>query len=88
VTINVEVKKKHISCGRRFSCFSAHLIERGSVLIYRAMCSVAGQRDPVVWVFSTSGFHRSFATKPVGSETSKAERRSVGDHSSIRTRSP
>jgi hypothetical protein len=34
---------------------------------------------PVVWVFSTSGFHRSFATKPVSSETCKAERRSVGD---------
>jgi hypothetical protein len=38
------------------------------------MCSVAGQRDPVDWVFSTSGFHRFLATKPVSSETSKAER--------------
>jgi hypothetical protein len=37
------------------------------------MCSVAGQGDPVVWVFSTSGFHRFLATKPVSSETSKAE---------------
>src|ERR1700722_1545751 len=45
-----------------------------SVLTYRAMCSVAGQCDPVVWVFSTSGFHRFLATKPVSSETSKAER--------------
>jgi hypothetical protein len=55
-----------------------------SVLIYRAMCSVAGQCDPLVWVFSTSGFHRFFATKPVSSETSKAERWSnFGDHSSI-----
>jgi len=41
------------------------------VLTYRAMCSVAGQGDPVDWVFSTSGFHRFFATKPVSSETSK-----------------
>jgi len=28
LTIKVEVKKKHISCGWNFSCFSAHLIER------------------------------------------------------------
>jgi len=48
------------------------------------MCSVSGPCDPVVWVFTVSGFHRFFATKPVSSETSKAERRSVGDHSSIR----
>jgi hypothetical protein len=37
-------------------------LDRGrSVLTYRAMCSVAGPCDPVVWVFSTSGFHRLFA---------------------------
>src|SRR6202051_213889 len=42
-----------------------------SVLSRRAMCSVVGQGSPVVWIFSTSGFHRFFATKPVGSETSK-----------------
>jgi hypothetical protein len=46
------------------------------ILTCRAMCSVAGQDDPVDWVFSTSGFHCFFATKPVSSETSKAERRS------------
>src|ERR1700735_1655272 len=50
----------------------------------RAMCSVAGHVSPVVRCSSTSGFHRWFATKPVCSETSKAEPRSVGDHSSIR----
>src|SRR6267154_2174921 len=44
-----------------------------SVLTCRAMCSVAGPCDPVGWVFSTSGFHRFLATKPVSSETSKAE---------------
>src|ERR1700681_1715265 len=38
------------------------------------MCSVAGQFRAAVWVFSTSGFHHFFATKPVSSETSKAER--------------
>src|SRR6201993_5637319 len=48
------------------------------------MCSVTGHVGPAVWVFSTSGFHRFFATKPVSSETSKAERRSSGDHGSIR----
>src|SRR5260370_37676639 len=35
------------------------------------MCSVAGQCGPAVWVFSTSGFHRLFATKPVSSETKR-----------------
>src|SRR5271154_3436852 len=45
-----------------------------SVLTYRAMCSVAGPCDPVVGVFSASGFHRFLATKPVSSETNKAER--------------
>src|SRR6266481_4333387 len=44
-----------------------------SVLTYRTMCSVAGRSGPAVWVFSTSGFHRFLATKPVSSETSKAE---------------
>jgi hypothetical protein len=48
------------------------------------MCSVAGPCDPVVWVFSTSGFHRFLATKPVSSETSKAETVvKFGDHGSI-----
>jgi hypothetical protein len=45
-----------------------------SVLTYRAMCSVAGPCGPVNWVLSISGFHRFFATKPVSSETNKAER--------------
>src|SRR6476660_8648610 len=38
---------------------------------------------PAFLVFSTSGFHCLLATKPVSSETSKPERRSNGDHSSI-----
>ena len=42
-----------------------------SVLNFRAMDSAAGYSDPAVWVFSTSGFHQLFATKPVRSETSK-----------------
>src|SRR5713226_8910826 len=37
----------------------------------------------MVWVSSTSGFHRLFATKPVSSETSKAERWSGANHGSI-----
>jgi len=45
-----------------------------SVLTYRSMCSGVGPCNPVVWIFSTSGFHHFFATKPVSSETSKAER--------------
>jgi hypothetical protein len=54
------------------------------MLTARASCSVAGYFGPAIWVFSTSGFHRFFATKPIGSETSKAERGQIGDHGSIR----
>src|SRR5579864_4234380 len=43
------------------------------VLTCRAMCSVVGACAPVVWVFSISGFHRFFVTKPGSSETNKAE---------------
>src|SRR5208282_6340086 len=46
--------------------------------------SVAGPFGPTIWGPSLSDFHRLFATKPVCSETSKAEPRSSGDHSSIR----
>jgi hypothetical protein len=77
-------EKTHRPSGRTFSCFSAPRGRARFVLPFRAICSVAGPCDPVLWVFSTSGFHRSFATKPVSSETSRAERRSVRDHSSIR----
>ena len=42
-----------------------------------------GRCGPAFGVLSTSGFHRLFATKPVSSETSKPERRSDDDHSSI-----
>jgi hypothetical protein len=38
--------------------------------------------------FPTSGFHRFSSTKPIPSETNKAEPRSNGDHSSIRDFSP
>src|SRR5208283_5073720 len=60
---------------RRLDAFLLHspLDGAGSVLNCRARCSVAGRFGPAVWVFSTSGFHRFFATKPVSSETSKAE---------------
>jgi hypothetical protein len=38
---------------------------------------------PATWGSSTSGFHGFFATKPVSSETSKAERWLSGNHGSI-----
>jgi len=72
-SIKGKVKKKHFSRSWNFSTFAARVIER-DVLAFRAMCSVAELRGPAVWGFSTSGFHRLFATKPVSSETSKAER--------------
>src|SRR6516165_5110879 len=76
-------QEKNLSHGRNFSCFAAHLIERDLFLTGRTMCSVVGYSGPAVWVFSTSGFHRLFATKPVSSETNTAERRSNCAHSSM-----
>jgi hypothetical protein len=78
-----ESQEKNVSHGWNFSCFAAHLNEQDSVLTGHTVCSVAGHLGPAIGVFSTSGFHRSIATKPVSSETSKPERRSNGDHSSI-----
>jgi hypothetical protein len=56
-----------------FFLLRSPLDRAGSVRTCRAMCSVVGHCYPLVWVFSTSGFHCFFATKPVSSETSKAE---------------
>jgi hypothetical protein len=42
------------------------------VLTHRSICSVSRPCDPAVWVFTVSGFHRFFATKPFSSETSKS----------------
>ena len=69
----------------RPECFlfpSPHVRAR-SVLNFRAMDSGAGHGGPAVCVFSTSGFHRLFATRPFSSETSKAERWSGANHGSI-----
>jgi hypothetical protein len=82
-SIKGEVKKKHIPLRLEVFLLRSPLDRARSVLLFRVMYSVAGQCDPVVWVFSTSGFHRFLATMPVNSETNKAERRSSGDHSSI-----
>src|SRR6267142_4063067 len=55
-----------------------------SVLTYRAMCSVAGQCHPVVWVFSTSGFHRFLARRSLSvPKPTKQNVVKFGDHSSI-----
>jgi len=76
-------QEKHIPLRLEFFLLRSPLDRARSVLLFRVMCSVEGQCGPVVWVFSTSGFHRFLATMPVNSETNKAERRSSGDHSSI-----
>jgi hypothetical protein len=56
----------------------------GSVLTARAKCSVAGQLDPVVWVFSTSGFHRFLGDEAHQFRNQQSRTVvNVGDHSSI-----
>ncbi|SRR6266436_5340284 len=54
----------------KFFLLRSPLVQAGSVLTFRATCSAPGH-GPGVLVFSTSGVHRLFATKPVSSETSK-----------------
>jgi hypothetical protein len=82
-SIKVEVKKKHSSIGWIFSCFAAHLIERESVLTFRAMGSVSRDCAPVVWVFSTSGFSSLVRDEACQFRNQKAERWSGANHSSI-----
>ena len=60
-------------------------IGAASVLTGRSAQGIAERLGPVLSIFSPSGFHRLFATKPVRSETHKqAERLSGGNHGSIR----
>src|SRR5262249_43905492 len=54
----------------------------------RTMCSVAGHVCPTFGGSSTSGFHRLLATRPVSSETSKAERAQVASIVLSGTRGP
>jgi hypothetical protein len=88
-SIKVEVKKKHFCHGWSFSCFAARLIERDlfwhSVPWFRLLCTVEQRCG-----FSLSAvFIACFATKPIGSETSKAERgRSVSTMVLSGTRGP
>jgi hypothetical protein len=73
-SIKGEVKKKHPPQRPDFFLLRSPHDGAGSVLNFRAKYSVAGRVAPAIWVFSTSGFHHIFTTKPVRSETSKAER--------------
>jgi hypothetical protein len=59
-----------------FSLLLSPLDRARSVLTYRAMCSVAGQYDPVVWVFSTSGLRFS-------SSNPRPNQRPPKDHRSL-----
>src|ERR1700693_1437951 len=53
------------------------------VLAFRSVSSGRHKIAIATLVFSTSGFHRLFATKPVRSETNKAARLSGANHGSI-----
>jgi len=57
-SIKGEVKKKHVCCGRSFSCFPAHVIERELFRPAAPWARCAGRFGPVVRVSSTSGFRR------------------------------
>jgi hypothetical protein len=52
------------------------------------MCSVAELRGPAVWVLSTSGFHRLFATKPAVPKPAKQNLGQVATIVLSGTRSP
>jgi len=65
-----------------FVLLRSHLIER-DLFCSSAPCARLRGLATLVWVFSPSDFHRFLATKPVSSETNKAEQWSSGDHGSI-----
>jgi hypothetical protein len=55
-----------------------------SVLTYRAMCSVVGPCNPVVWVFSTSGFLRALAyLQSRKAKEAASEFQAVRDHRGV-----
>src|ERR1700756_4633925 len=54
-----------------FLLLPAPCIGTGSVLTGRSVPGIAEHLGPVLSIFSPSGFHRLFATKPVRSETHK-----------------
>ena len=64
-------QEKHFTLRRKFSDFPACLIERGCFLPSAPWTRFGAQPITAVWIFSPSGFHRVFATKPVRSETDK-----------------
>ena len=63
-------EKKHFSCGRSFSCVQPAPLSR-FVLAFRSVSSGRYVVAVALLVFSPSGFHHFFATKPVRSETNK-----------------
>jgi hypothetical protein len=76
-SIKVEVNRKKGPLRLEFLLLRSPTDQVRSVPIFRARCSVVGRVRPAIGDFSTSDFHRLSATKPVCSETSKAERRSL-----------
>src|ERR1035437_149342 len=64
-------QEKHFALRRKFSDFPACLIERGCFLLSAPWTRYVAQPITAVWIFSVSGFHRMFSTKPVNSETHK-----------------
>ena len=64
-------QEKHFALRRKVSDFPACLIERGCFLLSAPWTRYVAQPITAVWIFSVSGFHRMFSTKPVNSETHK-----------------
>ena len=80
-------EKKHFSCGRSFSCVQPAPLSR-FVLAFRSVNSGRYDGCVALLVFSPSGFHHFFATKPVRSETNKQYGCQVATMVPLGTRGP
>src|SRR5712691_6952587 len=81
-------QEKHPSLGRTFSCSPAPLIEQEWFWPSAPWTRFVAQPGRAVGVFSPSGFHRIFATRPVSSETRKQIGGQVPTMVLLGTRSP
>jgi hypothetical protein len=73
-SIKGKVKKKSLSRGWNFSTFAAHFIEQDLFWPAAPYARLLGAVAQEFWFSLPAVFIALFATKPVSSETSKAER--------------
>src|SRR6202011_3922736 len=81
-------QEKYLSHGRMFSCFPARMNEQDLFQPSAPGARFAAHCCVAVLVFTPSGFHRKFATRPVCSETNKQSGDQVLTMALLGTRGP